>query len=74
MPNDVRVELYFHNRDKTLVAYIKDTTPDAINLAWTEAVHNDMKLFTLTDANGSRLSIRVNRVEMLVASSYNLGH
>jgi len=71
--NDVRVEIYFNNRDKVSVAFIKDTTPDAINTAWNDALWTEQELFNLTDANGARLAIRVNRVEMLVVSPYNLG-
>lgn len=67
----VRVKLYFKGRDNSLDAYILDTTPDAINTAWNDAVYSEQEVFNLTDKNGTRLAIMVNNVDMFVAVKWN---
>lgn len=67
----VRVKLYFKGRDNSLDAYILDTTPDAINTAWNDAVYSEQEIFNLTDKNGTRLAIMVNNVDMFVAVKWN---
>ena len=67
----VRVKLYFKGRDNSLDAYILNTTPDAMNTAWNDAVYSEQEVFNLTDKNGARLAITVANVDMLVAVAWN---
>lgn len=67
----VRVKIYFKGRDNSLDAYILDTTPDAINTAWNDAVYSEQEVFNLTDQTGTRLAITVKNVDMLVTVKWN---
>ncbi|QNN98266.1 hypothetical protein SEA_LILMARTIN_267 [Streptomyces phage LilMartin] len=67
----VRVKIYFRGRDNSLDAYILDTTPDAINTAWNDAVYSEQEVFNLTDQTGTRLAITVKNVDMLVTVKWN---
>lgn len=67
----VRVKIYFKGRDNSLDAYILDTTPDAINTAWNDAVYSEQEVFNLTDQTGTRLAIMVNNVDMFVTVKWD---
>jgi hypothetical protein len=65
------VKFYMTDRNGSLDAYIPNSTPDALNLAWNDAVNSKNVMFNLTDKNGSRLSVNISKVDMLVCVAWN---
>jgi len=65
------VKFYMTDRSHSLDAYIPNSTPDALNLAWNDAVNSENVMFNLTDKNGSRLAVSISKVDMLVCVAWN---
>lgn len=66
-----QVKFYMVGRNHSLDAYILDATPDSLNTAWNDAVYSEQEVFNLTDKNGTRLAVTINKVEMFVCVSWN---
>jgi hypothetical protein len=66
-----KVEFFFHNRDHGLVVWLDDITAKEMERRWSIAVHTQEKIQNLTDKNGSRITVQVDRVEMMICTPWN---
>lgn len=67
----VIVRVYFSKRDNYIEFKVRDTTPDAINLAWNDAQYNEHGVFNETDQHGNRVTIHSDKVDMFVVMPWN---
>lgn len=66
-----RVEMYFQNREKSIVAYVLDATPEQMKERWGTAVACEWDTWVFTDKNDSVICVHPNRLELFVCTPWN---